>query len=239
MEFERFEQLLHCATVEELHAATGRAVQDLGYEHFLYAVQVNTSLTRPYQFIFSGFPKDWRAHYNERGYQGIDPTIRHCMQRVVPMVWDDRHFAGREAARMRGEAREFGLVNGASLAVHGSRGELAMLSLTNSPRSAAARQAVTRSLGEAQLLACYLHEAVQEIVLSKEVLPLKRAKLTERERECLLWASEGKTSWETATILNVSERTVVFHVQNAARKMGATNRRQAVARALTMGLIQP
>ncbi len=63
--------------------------------------------------------------------------------------------------------------------------------------------------------------------------------LTEREKECLLWASEGKTGGEIADILNISERTVTFHLQNAGQKMGTCNRQHAISRALTLGLIAP
>ena len=62
-----FESLLNCGTVEELHSnATGIARQ-MGFEHFLYGVQVNTSLTRPYRFILSCYPENWRKHYDEEG----------------------------------------------------------------------------------------------------------------------------------------------------------------------------
>jgi len=62
-------------------------------------------------------------------------------------------------------------------------------------------------------------------------------KLSEREIICLRWAAEGKTSWETATILGLSERTINFHLQNACGKLHVHNRRAAVARALRQGLL--
>jgi len=64
------------------------------------------------------------------------------------------------------------------------------------------------------------------------------AGITPRERECLAWASEGKTAWETAAILDISEHTVVVHLKNAGHKLGAANRLQAVAEALRLGLIE-
>ena len=57
------------------------------------------------------------------------------------------------------------------------------------------------------------------------------------EIECLRWAAEGKTGWEIGKLLGISERTVVFHVENAARKLGVFGRRQAVARAIALQLI--
>lgn len=65
----------------------------------------------------------------------------------------------------------------------------------------------------------------------------KSPKLTAREVECLRWTAAGKTSWEASEILNTSERTVEFHLRNAARKLDAVNRVQCVAEAMRHGII--
>jgi len=57
--------------------------------------------------------------------------------------------------------------------------------------------------------------------------------LTTRERDSLNFVAQGKTDWEIAKILGVSETTARFHVDNARRKLGAVNRAQAVARFLS------
>jgi LuxR family transcriptional regulator, quorum-sensing system regulator BjaR1 len=56
--------------------------------------------------------------------------------------------------------------------------------------------------------------------------------LTNRERDVLTWAAQGKSAWEIGQILNIAKRTVDAHTQNAARKLGAANRTHAVAVAL-------
>ncbi len=61
--------------------------------------------------------------------------------------------------------------------------------------------------------------------------------LSERQASCLHWAAIGKTSWETARILGVSESTVNFHLGNACDKLGVRGRRAAVVMALKLGLI--
>lgn len=63
------------------------------------------------------------------------------------------------------------------------------------------------------------------------------AALTARELECLRWVSMGKTAWETATIMGRSQRTIEFHLVNAARKLNAINKIHAVVIAVRMGLI--
>jgi LuxR family quorum sensing-dependent transcriptional regulator len=61
--------------------------------------------------------------------------------------------------------------------------------------------------------------------------------LTPRERDALSYVAEGKTDWEIAVILGVSEATARFHVDNARRKLGAVNRAHAVARFLAASFL--
>lgn len=61
--------------------------------------------------------------------------------------------------------------------------------------------------------------------------------LSERERECLQWVSEGKTTDEVALILGVSSNTVNSYVAHAIQKFGASNRAMAIATAIRSGII--
>jgi DNA-binding response OmpR family regulator len=61
--------------------------------------------------------------------------------------------------------------------------------------------------------------------------------LTSREREVLTWVGRGKTSSEIAIILGLSSRTVNFHCDRATKRLDGVNRTQAVAKAVTQGLI--
>lgn len=61
--------------------------------------------------------------------------------------------------------------------------------------------------------------------------------LSSRELTVLKWMKEGKTNWEIARIIGLSERTVRFHVGSIFEKLDVTSRTQAVARALGAGLI--
>lgn len=62
-------------------------------------------------------------------------------------------------------------------------------------------------------------------------------RLSVRERECLRWASQGKTTDEVSLILTVSPNTVNSYLSNAIQKLGATNRAMAIATAIRSGLI--
>jgi DNA-binding NarL/FixJ family response regulator len=62
-------------------------------------------------------------------------------------------------------------------------------------------------------------------------------RLTAREKEVLTWVGRGKTSSEIALILGLSDRTINFHCDQAMRRLDVINRVQAVAKALSEGLI--
>lgn len=64
-------------------------------------------------------------------------------------------------------------------------------------------------------------------------------RLTEREIEVLTWVARGKSSADIATILEISERTVNFHLDNAMRKAGVATRVQAAVKCALLGLIEP
>lgn len=83
------------------------------------------------------------------------------------------------------------------------------------------------------LVVPHLHEAMLHAAEDKH----QPSKLTPREREVLKWLAHGKTTWDIAVILNISERTVKFHIANISRKLDVTTRAHAVAKALRKGLI--
>jgi DNA-binding CsgD family transcriptional regulator len=61
--------------------------------------------------------------------------------------------------------------------------------------------------------------------------------LSAREREVLLWAAQGKTAWETATILGISPKTVEFHLANCGKKLGTAAKAQTILAAARKGLL--
>jgi len=63
------------------------------------------------------------------------------------------------------------------------------------------------------------------------------ASISEREEQVLGWVREGMSNQEIGVQLGISPLTVKNHVQKILRKLGATNRAQAVARAMSMNLL--
>jgi len=238
---EIIDSSLRVTNVEDLHALCRDICETHGFDYFIYGARFPSSLVKPFVLIVSGYPDEWRQRYVEQNYIAQDPTVRHCVNSVRPLIWDEV-ATGIDVSegdrRFMEEARAFGLSGGASMPAHGGNGEVAMLSVCSELDMGRIRGQIVRALPELFLLTAYVHEAAGKLV-SEGKLPFRREELTDRERECLLWAAEGKTSWETAHILGISERTVNFHLQNVAAKLNVTSRQQAIARAVAQGLITP
>ncbi|MFB4205326.1 Transcriptional activator protein AnoR [wastewater metagenome] len=238
---ELIEAALAADSIEALHSVCSRAAALYGYDHFIYGARFPSSLTRPFMLVISGHPDEWRERYQAEDYIQLDPAVRHSVNHVRPARWSelfDSPEYGPEDLAVLHEAAAFGLVTGTCLPVRGSRGEVGLLSFSSGRRGTPVERDIRASQPALFMFSSYVHEAVCGL-LDHGALPYRPASLTARERECLLWAAEGKTAWETGAILGVSERTVVFHLNNAARKLDVTSRQQAVARAIAQGLIAP
>jgi len=76
-----------------------------------------------------------------------------------------------------------------------------------------------------------------ELIETAEV-PTITHSLTLREVEVLSWVARGKSAWEIGKILGISKRTVDEHVRSAGQKLGAANRTEAAALALSRNIIE-
>lgn len=66
---------------------------------------------------------------------------------------------------------------------------------------------------------------------------LDRPALTIRQLQCLEWSRRGKSSADIGKILGLSPRTVDEHFAIACKALGVRTRVQAVAMALSLGLL--
>jgi DNA-binding CsgD family transcriptional regulator len=179
------------------------------------------------------FPGDWLRLYRERGYLRVDPAARILFTSDAPLVWSQlRRYHRRPGDReFYGEAVGYGLEDGFSYGARFTRSQSASFftctgrGLTQHPRH----------LTIIRYLMPHLHMA-----LSKAHLGLLKQQpcLTPREVDVLNWLKFGKSGGDIACQLGCSERVIKFHLSNAMRKLNASNRAQAVAVALSTGLIE-
>lgn len=233
---DTLEALLACTTPEELRGAVGEYAKRLGFESWVYAANPNGQNAAPY--VLSAYPAAWLKRYVEKGHLGIDPVVMHCREHTTPLVWSADGPVGERNRRCPSffhDAVDFGLKSGISTPVHGLGCQWGLLSVAGSEARVTDRRAQLHQIAGVQLLATFTHEVGHRFATTPQTAA--SVHLTARELECLRWAAEGKTGWEIGRLLGISERTVVFHVENAAHKLGVFGRRQAVARAIALQLI--
>lgn len=90
-----------------------------------------------------------------------------------------------------------------------------------------------QELWRAQLQCSYALSQVPQLLATT----LHQDPLSDRERECLFWVSEGKTTDEVSVILGVSSNTVNSYITHAIQKFAASNRAMAIATAIRNGII--
>jgi DNA-binding response OmpR family regulator len=83
---------------------------------------------------------------------------------------------------------------------------------------------------------CSIIEARLTRVARHAIWP-DRVGLSERETEVLTWAARGKTSAEIARIIDITKRTVDFHIDSARTKLNAVTRMHAAVKAASARLI--
>ncbi len=133
---------------------------------------------------------------------------------------------------------DFGLRNIAAHGVHDVAGSVtSYFNFSSIPLRLSARTA-----GLLELLTPHMHLALTRAL--SDVRPFAGGHhappicLTVRERDVLHWMVEGKTNWEIAHISSRSEHTVKHQVERLLVKLGSSNRAQAVAKALGLGIVK-
>lgn len=249
----RYEGLLGARSVEALDAEFQKLTQTLEYDALFYAPllprrereaaafqmddQFITAQGMPSRHIFTTFPPAWIARYQSAGYAEVDPVLVAANLSPLPILW--RTFlAHKRPHPIFADARAHGLGSGVSIPIYGAAGERAIFTAATAQTPEESAELEARMVGEIYLTALYFHQAIQQLDM-QWVASRSAGKLSPREIESLLWAARGKTAWEIGLILKISEHTVTFHINNAKRKLGAVNRHQAIAAAISTGLISP
>jgi LuxR family quorum sensing-dependent transcriptional regulator len=80
-------------------------------------------------------------------------------------------------------------------------------------------------------------EGFRRLLALRHLRPDRPGDLSARERKVVELSAFGKTANEIASVLQISQRTVHAHLQNASEKLRASNKTQTVVEALRYGQI--
>lgn len=223
---EEIDALVDSAKISALLAKL-LVIYDLKSVAYLGAGLTDHADRQPYLAVT--YSPEWVEHYRREQFVDVDPAIQVGLRRVLPIDWAHFDRKDEKVRRLFGEASEFGLGrHGISLPVHGRHGDRALVSITSEACERDWHHLRLRYMRDFQLLALHLHQAILRL---EGGWSASRTALSPRERECLKWVAEGKTYWECAVILGLSEHTVRCYLESARHKLGATNNTHAVNKA--------
>lgn len=226
-------QLLTAGSEAEFLAALVRAAGELGFEYCSYRMRTSLPLSNPKLVWLNNYSEDWQQRYVEENYFLIDPTVAHGLKSVMPLVWSEQLF--HQCPRFRDEASEHGLRFGWSQAFYDAKGVGGLLTLARSKVPLSELELKENSL-KMSWLGQVAHQGLSRLILGERA-PDGQIMLTNREAEVLRWSADGKTASEVGEIMNIAERTVNFHVNNALEKLGACNKTAGVIKAAMLRLL--
>lgn len=236
---EFVDKIRNVGDLDPLRAIFNETATSLGFRYFTYHIVRVPGLGSRLPYVVTTYPESWVTHYITEGYVHVDPVLIQGPKSVVPFNWNEVARPvelSEKQSRLFHEAHDYGIADGMSVPIHGPNGEYASMSLVADGGGREAELTTRRYRHLMHLLSLYYHNHTGSILIEKH-LPTAFPELTDRERECLQWVSKGKTTWDISAILNIAERTVIFHIENAKKKLGVYSRSHAVVKAIMLGLI--
>ena len=206
---------------------------ELGFTYFALThhvdVRKNSTAIR-----LHNYPSGWEEWFDEEGLAVVDPVHRASHMTSVGFAWsklEDMIALTVGDHQVLASARMHGIGDGYTIPAHvpgEAHGSVSFAVKTGGSLCG-------ELLPLTQLVGAFAFEAARRIRRVRERPPQPR--LTDRQRECVMWAARGKSDWEIARILGVSHETVIMHLKQARERYGVAKRTLLTVHALFDGTI--
>jgi LuxR family transcriptional activator of conjugal transfer of Ti plasmids len=234
--FQEFVDALHTASdAEAFERVAARLAQALGFSRFAYL-----RLAGDTPLLISSYPQSWTSRYFHLRYQLLDPVVLRAKVERDLFSWGGvahQPTGSRAQRQFFDEATTFGIRSGITVPIRGAFGRVAAFTLATGEDQIDLDRLAGEWRDIIYQVGMYFHAHVAARLDAAFVAQQSTEELSQRERQCLAWTAQGKTVAEIAVLVAIAPRTVVFHLENARRKLGAVSIAQCVAIALRRGLL--
>jgi len=231
-----YEKIYQTSDLNDLAALMAEIRDQYGLAHLVYHAVHLPSTTDSNPILLLTYDAEWVRRYTERDYFRIDPVVSNGRSGFLPLDWSDVDHESFEARRFFKEADKFGVGrNGITLPIRGLGGERALLSITSNASPSAWKKSRLVYMREFQLVAHFLHD--QAVRLAGLRLPGIKRHLSTRERESLQLAARGLAVKQIAAQLELSPTAIRLYLQSARTKLGCASLNQAIAKAISLEMI--
>lgn len=211
-----------------------KVAQSLEFGLVSAALAVDRPGRDPLFRMIGNTPEAFLASSRDQSQVRRDPVLKRMRNTSLPFSYSRKTYYEADADDLWEDQAQYGYKSGLAVALHLTAGKHFLLGVDRDielPEDGV----LMRLMADLHLLAAYAQDAA--VRLLGEASAAEVPTLTPREYEVLVWAFEGKTAAETGAILGVTSRAVEFHLHNAMAKFGAPNKHAAVARAVSLGIL--
>ena len=218
---------------EALAGALADVSSDLGFRYFAltHHVDVRRSSTA---IRIHNYPDGWAEWFDRQSLGATDPVHRASNLTSVGFSWSklpEMIALTKQDRRVLELARKEGIGEGFTVPAHvpgEAHGSCSFACAAGDPFS-------EQNLSLLQLVGAFAFETARRMRRARS--SQGPVQLTDRQRECVMWAARGKTDWEIARILGLSEQTVIEHLKHARERYGVGRRTLLAVHALFDGTI--
>jgi LuxR family quorum-sensing system transcriptional regulator CciR len=220
----------------ELAEALDDICRQLGFRYFALTHHVDIRRAPQPAIRLHNYPAGWVDFFDENSLGPSDPVHRASHLTSVGFAWSrlpqliQLTPRDREILDLAGLS---GIGEGFTVPAHvpgESNGSCSFATHRGQPLR-------EEHLPVAQLAGAFAFEAARRLARMRAGTSPKPRRLTERQRDCVLWAARGKSDWEIARILGISHETVIRHLKEARERYSVSKRTMLAVSALFDGTI--
>ena len=226
------DQLKRVDTLEDLYGFVLGLGSFFETDHIIYhSIQHSRE-----PFALASYGSDWANYYEGNRLFLVDPVVLSSFQRFHPYEWKQLDWSGKSSRALMADATDGGVGSqGFSVPIRGPHGETALFSINHNATDGVWEKKIDREFNEILLVSHYVHETARRLINAPvdEEVPA----LSPREVDALTYLALGQNRARIAEILQISEHTLRVYIESSRMKLAASNTTQAVAKAITNGLI--
>lgn len=207
--------------------------KELGFDYFAIVHHIRFGHPSRDKIRLSNYPVEWLAKLREdESFQ--EPVLKAAERTSTGFLWSRLEeivpLTERQRSYMKRAVR-YGLAEGYTVPNHVPGETFGSCHFAVSRHTSLPEDALPAT----QALGCFAFEAARRLIEIRSepsenyVLP---APLTERQRDCVLFAARGKSDSVIGQLLNIRPTTVNEHIEAAKRRYSVATRTQLIVRAL-------
>jgi LuxR family transcriptional activator of bioluminescence operon len=176
-----------------------------------------------FEVIYNNYPVEFVRLYMTKGME-TEPALYQLRHSTLPLATSE-DIPDLQRPEVDAIKAMYGIHNCLSLAMRGQLGFSLYVAVSNFHADVKGKLLQGLCLIAPALQNCCTRIAIPWNIEWARAEEIARS-LSDRETQVLNWTLEGKTNGEIATILQITERTVRFHLEEIFRKSSDTNPRR-------------